>query len=110
MDCVSCSIHERYVTLLLLQFDGDTAYRSLLDTLHQMCHKPCNLVVEFLTGDDSNFLTYPFVDVEIQGQLGVVLLNDHPCCLLHCLCPDPGRWGGDRPTLIIFRRSVRPEV
>ena len=53
-----------------------------------------NLVAKWLGGDEGDFLDDPLVGVEVKGQLGVVLLNDHPGRLLHSLGPHtshPGR-------------------
>ena len=47
-----------------------------------------NLVTERLGGDKSHFLDDPLVGVEVEGQLSVVLLDDHPSCLLDSLRPD----------------------
>ena len=46
------------------------------------------LVAEGLRGDDGDLLDDPLVGVEVEGQLGVVLLDDHPSCLLDSLRPD----------------------
>ena len=46
------------------------------------------LVAEGLRGDDGDLLDDPLVSVEVEGQLGVVLLDDHPSCLLDSLRPD----------------------
>lgn len=48
---------------------------------------PCNLVAQRLAGDDGHLLTDLLVDVEVITQTGVVLLDDHPSRLLHCLGP-----------------------
>lgn len=50
---------------------------------------PCNLVAQRLAGDDGHLLTDPLVNMEVVAQTGVVLLDDHPGRLLHCLGPDP---------------------
>ena len=85
------------LTLLLLELEGDTADRALLDTLHQVGGVTGNLVLlsatqnsslrpfdrvdiylvaETLGGDDGNLITDPLVGLEVQGELGVVPLND----------------------------------
>ena len=46
------------------------------------------LVAEGLRGDDGDLLDDPLVSVEVEGQLGVVLLDDDPSSLLHGLCSD----------------------
>ena len=43
-----------------------------------MSDKSGNLVPQWLGGNQGHFLNDPLVCVEIQGQLGVVLLNDDP--------------------------------
>ena len=40
------------------------------------------LVAERLRGDEGNLLNDPLVGVEIEGELGVVLLDDDTSCLL----------------------------
>lgn len=50
---------------------------------------PCNFVAQRLAGYDGNLLTHPLVGVEVAAQTGVVLLDDDPGGLLHCLGPDP---------------------
>ena len=47
-----------------------------------------NLVAERLGGDECHFLDDPLVGVEVEGQLGVVLLDDDPSSLLHGLRSD----------------------
>ena len=47
-----------------------------------------DLVAERLGGDERDFLNDPLVGVEVEGQLGVVLLNDHPRSLLDSFSPD----------------------
>ena len=47
-----------------------------------------NLVAKRLGRNECHFLDDPLVGVEVEGQLGVVLLDDHPCCLLDSLRPD----------------------
>lgn len=49
---------------------------------------PCNFVAQRLTGHNGDLLTHPFVGVEVTTQTGVILLDDDPWGLLHCLGPD----------------------
>ena len=49
---------------------------------------PGDLVPQFLGGDDGDLLTYPLVGVEVEGETGVVLLDDDPSGLLDGLGPD----------------------
>ena len=46
------------------------------------------LVAERLGGDDGDLLDDPLVGVEVEGQLGVVLLDDDTSCLLDSLGSD----------------------
>ena len=46
------------------------------------------LVAERLGGDDGDLLDDPLVGVEVEGQLGVVLLDDDASCLLDSLGSD----------------------
>ena len=46
------------------------------------------LVTEGLGGDDRDLLNDPLVGVEVQGQLGVVFLDDDTSCLLDGLGSD----------------------
>ena len=46
------------------------------------------LVAERLGGDDGDLLDDPLVGVEVESELGVVLLDDDPSSLLHGLCSD----------------------
>lgn len=47
-----------------------------------------NLVPQRLGGDESHFFDDALVDVEVEGELGVVLLNDDPGGLLDGLGAD----------------------
>lgn len=65
-------------------------------------YTPSNLVAQRLAGDDGDLLAHPFVGVEVTAQAGVILLDDDPGGLLHCLGPDSSlrrnqaisMWGG----------------
>merc|ERR550539_2001758 len=70
------------LTLLLLQLDGDASHGAALESLHQVSDEPGNLVAERLGGNEGNLLNDPLVGVEIEGKLGVVLLDDDPGSLL----------------------------
>merc|ERR1719431_619942 len=73
--------------LFLLELDGDATDWAGLDALHQVSNKAGDLVAQLLARDDGNLFAYSFVGVEVQGQTGVVLLNDHPGALLDGFCP-----------------------
>ena len=45
-------------------------------------------------GDQSHLLDDALVGVEVEGELGVVLLDDHPRRLLDGLSPDAAHPGG----------------
>ena len=102
---ILCKVQRRYLwhvlilplTLLFLQFEGDTTDGASLDTLHQVgrvagnlslrvlsnvvgaqgtTHHDSNLVAKTLGGDDSDFIANAFVGLEVEGELGVVSLDD----------------------------------
>lgn len=64
------------LTLLLLELEGDTADGTTLDTLHQVRGVTGNLVAETLGGNDGDLIAKTLVGLEVQGELGVVTLND----------------------------------
>lgn len=64
------------LTLLLLELEGDTADGTTLDTLHQVRGVTSNLVAETLGGNDGDLIAKTLVGLEVQGELGVVTLND----------------------------------
>lgn len=66
------------LTLFFLQLDGDTTYGGPLQPLHQMSTETGNLVPQWLGRDHGYLLNDPFVGVEIECQLSVVLFNDDP--------------------------------
>jgi len=76
------------LALLLLQLEGDTADGSLLNTPHQVSGEAGNLVAEALRGDQRNLIANPLVGLEVEGEAGVVLLNDDAGSLLDGLSPD----------------------
>ena len=51
-------------------------------------YSPSDFVTEGLGGNDSDFLTYSFVSVEVKSQSSVVFLNDNLRRLLDGLSPD----------------------
>jgi len=76
------------LSLLLLQFDGDTTDCGPLESLHEMGDEPTDLVSERLGGDEGDLLDDALVGVEVEGELGIVLLNYDPRGLLDRLCTD----------------------
>merc|ERR1719180_434361 len=62
--------------LNFLQFDRDTSDWTCLNTLHEMCNKPSNLVSQLLAWNNGDFFTYTLVGVEIEGQFHVVFFDD----------------------------------
>lgn len=64
------------LTLLFLELEGNTTNRTTLNTLHQMGSITGNLVAETLRGNDGDLIADSLVGLEIEGQLGVVSLND----------------------------------
>lgn len=49
---------------------------------------PGNLVAQRFAGNDSDFLTYPLVCVEVQGKTWIVLLDNELRGLFDRLCSD----------------------
>jgi hypothetical protein len=64
------------LALLLLQLEGNTAYRSLLDSSHEMRDKTSDLVAQALGRDDCNFIADTLVGLKVKRQPRIVLLND----------------------------------
>lgn len=65
------------LTLLLLQLEGDTTNRTLLDSLHQVSGVTSNLVSESLGLDLSDLAGQSLVGLEVQGQLRVKSLDQN---------------------------------
>jgi len=81
------------LTLLLLELEGDTADGSTLDALHQVSGVAGNLVAQALRGNDGDLIADALVGLEVEGQLGVVPLNDDLGGLLDCLCANATHFG-----------------
>ena len=64
------------LTLLFLELERDAADGTTLDTLHQVRGVTSNLVAETLGGNDGDLIAKTLVGLEVQGELGVVTLND----------------------------------
>lgn len=73
------------LTLLFLQLEGDTTDRTALDTFHQMGRVTSNLVPQSLGGDQRDLIADPLVDLEVEGELWVISLDDYLGTLLHGL-------------------------
>lgn len=107
------------LTLLLLKLEGDAADGTTLDTLHEMggvtsnlqirpwsvsriyrrmflfaSGVAANLVAQALGGDDGDLIADALVGLEVEGELGVVSLNDDLGGLLHGLGADATHFGG----------------
>lgn len=82
------------LTLLLLKLEGDTTDGTALNALHQMRGVTGNLVAEALGGNDGNFIADALVGLEVEGQAGVVTLNDDLGGLLDGLGADATHFGG----------------
>lgn len=76
------------LALLFLQLEGDTADWAALDALHQVGDVTSNLVAELLRGHISDLLADALVGLEVNGQLGVELLDDGASSALHGLGAD----------------------
>jgi hypothetical protein len=63
------------LTLLLLQFEGNTSNWTLLDSLHQVGGVTSNLVSQTLGWNLSDLRGQTLVGLEVQSQLWVVTLN-----------------------------------
>lgn len=81
--------------LLLLQLERDSGHGSPLDALHEVGHKPCDLVSHTLRRDDRDLIAHTLVRVEVEGKTRVVLLDDGSCRLLHGLRADALQEGSD---------------
>ena len=82
------------LTLLLLKLEGDTADGTTLDALHQVGSVTSDLVAKTLGGNDGDLITDTLVGLEVEGQLGVVTLDDDLSRALDCLGTDATHFGG----------------
>lgn len=73
------------LTLLLLQLEGNTADGTLLNAAHQVGGEAGNLVAKALRGDDGDLTGDALVGLEVEGEAGIVLLNEHAGCPLDSL-------------------------
>lgn len=74
--------------LLFLQPERDTSDRTLLDSLHQMGGETSNLVPQPLGGNSGDLIKDSLVGVEVEGETGVVSLDEDSRRSLDGLCPD----------------------
>jgi hypothetical protein len=79
---------EPALALLLLQFQADVPHGSLGDALHQVGGESGDFVSHALRGGDGDLIDDALVCVEVEGQAGVVLLDDGPRGLLDGLGSD----------------------
>lgn len=112
------------LTLLLLELEGDTADGTLLNTLHQVggvtgnlstgsqlddsqeqcssrAGKRTHLVAEALGSNNGDLIADTLVGLEVQGELGVVPLNDDLGGLLDSLGANATHFGGVEKRLAI---------
>jgi hypothetical protein len=102
------------LALLLLQLEGNAPDRTALDTLHEMSGvtrdldrvsldiSPLStasdsllyLIAKSLRGDDCDLITDALVRLEIEGEFGIVALDDDLCRLFHGLRPNATHLGG----------------
>lgn len=82
------------LTLLLLKLEGDTTDGSTLNTLHQVGGVTGNLVAKALGSDDGDLIADALVGLEVEGQAGVVPLNDDLGGLLDSLGTNATHFGG----------------
>ena len=82
------------LTLLFLQLEGDTADGSSLNTLHQMGGVSGNLVAKTLGGDDGDLIADTLVGLEVEGETGVVPLDDDLGGLLDGFRANATHFGG----------------
>jgi hypothetical protein len=64
------------LTFLLLQLEGNTTDGTALNTLHQVGGETGNLVAETLGGNDGHLVANLLVDLEVEGETGIVLFNN----------------------------------
>ena len=64
------------LSLFLLELEGDVSDGTLLDSLHQVSNETSDLVSESLGRNDGNLLSNLLVELEVKGELLIVLLND----------------------------------
>merc|ERR1712079_379358 len=66
------------LALFLLETKRDTSDGSLLDSLHQVSGETSNLVAESLCLDLADIIDDSLVDMEVVGQLAIVLFDECP--------------------------------
>jgi len=76
------------LSFFFLDLQGNTSDGSLLDSLHQVSSKSCNLVTESLGRDLSDFGEDLLVEVEVVGELAEVMLDESLSGSLDCFSSD----------------------
>jgi len=66
------------LALFLLETKRDASDGSLLNSLHQVSGETSNLVAESLCLDLADIIDDPLVDMEVVGQLAIVLFDECP--------------------------------
>jgi hypothetical protein len=84
---------ESSLSLFLLDFEGDALDGSALDTLDEVGSESCDFVAETLGGDLGDLREDLLVDVEVVGQLLVVLLEQDLGGSLHGFGSDSSHLG-----------------
>ena len=87
---------ETALALLLLKLQTDVPHGSLRDALHQVGGESRDLVPHALRGGDGDLVDDALVRVEVEGETGVVLLDDGPGGLLDGLGSDSLSWSSSR--------------
>merc|ERR1740138_57261 len=65
-----------YLSFLFLELEGNALDGSSLDSLHQMCGVTSNFISQTLRLNNCDVVNDTFVEMEVLGQLAVVLLDD----------------------------------
>lgn len=76
------------LALFLLQLEGDSTNRPLLDSLHQVGGKPSDLVAQPLCGDNGKFIADALVSVKVQREAWIVLFDQLLCTSLNSFSAD----------------------
>merc|ERR1739847_131790 len=65
-----------------LEFDGDSADRALLDSLHSISNETSNLVLQSLSWNNSDLLNNTRIGVVVESELGIIFLYNTARSLL----------------------------
>ena len=98
------------LALLLLELERDVPHGPLGDALHEVGRESGDLVPHPLGGGDGDLVDDALVGVEVEGEAGVVLLDDGPGGLLDGLGADSlnKRRGRCVRQTLFGRRDLRP--